>query len=93
MIVAGTGFENRATIIRRYCHDGMVAVLKREPNNPYNPNAIAVYIEVPRLFGLLARVLHQIGCIKAAAAKGLAKRIEEGLSIKAQGLKFLCSTR
>lgn len=83
VIIAGTGFHNRASIIQRYCHDGLKAVLKREPDNPHDPNAIAVFIEVPRLFGLLGRGLQQIGYIKASAAKGLAKRMDEGLVIEA----------
>jgi hypothetical protein len=84
VILAGTGFHNRASIIRRYCHDGLKAVLKREPDNPHDPNAIAVFIEVPRLFGFLGRGLQQIGYIKASAAIGLAKRMDEGLSIQAR---------
>ena len=79
VILAGTGFHNRASIIRRYCHDGLKAVLKREPDNPHDPIAISVFIEVSRLFGLLGRGLQQIGYIKASAAKGLAKRMDEGL--------------
>jgi len=84
VIIAGTGFHNRASIIQRYCHDGLKAVLKREPDNPHDPNAIAVFIEVPRLFGLLGHGLQQIGYIKASAAKGLAKRMDEGLVIQAR---------
>jgi len=88
LILAGTGFNNRAPIIRRYCHNGMKAVLKREPKNPHDSNAIAVFIEVPRLFGLLGRSLRQIGYIKAATAKSLAKRMDEGLSIQARIASF-----
>ena len=84
VILAGTGFYNRASIIQRHCRNGLKAVLKREPDNPHDPNAIAVFIEVPRLFGLLGSALQQIGYIKASAAKGLAKRIDEGLSIQAR---------
>jgi hypothetical protein len=84
VIIAGTGFNNRASIIQRHCHDVLKAVLKRKPDNPYDPNAIAVFIEVPRLLGLLGRGLQQIGYIKASAAKGLAKRMDEGLVIEAR---------
>jgi hypothetical protein len=84
VIIAGTGFYNRASIIRRHCHDDLNVVLKREPDNPHDPNAIAVFIEVPRLFGFLGRSLQQIGYIKASAAKGLAKRMDEGLVIQAR---------
>ena len=83
VIIAGTGFHNRSSLIQRYCHNGLKAVLKREPDNPHDPNAIAVFIEVPRLFGLYGRGLQQIGYIKASAAKGLAKQMDEGLAIQA----------
>lgn len=88
VIIAGTGFYNRASVILRYCHDGLKAVLKREPDNLHDPNAIAVFIEVPRLFGLIGRGLKQIGYIKASAAKGLAKQMDEGLVIQARIASF-----
>lgn len=55
-IVAGTGFEGRAVIIQRYCKEGSKVALKREPNNKHDSNSIAVYLEVPRLFGLFGTV-------------------------------------
>ncbi len=84
IILAGTGFENRPSIIRQYCKNGLDVVLKREPDNPHDPNAIAVLIEAPRLFGLLGRSLRKIGYVKASAAKSLAKRMDEGLLIQAR---------
>ena len=80
-IVAGTGFEGRADIIRKHCKDGMPVQLRRDPSNPYDPNAIAVFISVPRMFGLLGQSLTQIGYIKAAAAKGVAARIDAGTEV------------
>ena len=88
VILAGTKFENRPSIIRRHCHNGMKALLKREPDNPYDPNAIAVFIEVPRLFGLLSKCPKKIGYIKANTAKGLAKRMDGGLPIQARVIRI-----
>ncbi len=87
VILAGTSFKNRGSIIRRYCQEGIEAVLKREPDNPHDPNAIGVFIEVPRLSGLLGRSLQQIGYIKADTAKSLAKRMDAGLSIQARVIR------
>ena len=80
-IVAGTGFEGRAEVIRKHVKEGMPVQLRRDPSNPHDPNAIAVLILVPRLFGLLGQSLTQIGYIKAGAAKGLAARIDTGTEI------------
>lgn len=80
-IVAGTGFEGRAGIIRKHCKNGMPVQLRREPRNPHDPNAIAVFISTPRLFGLLGQSNTQIGYIKAAAAKGLAAKIDAGTEV------------
>jgi len=87
-IVAGTGFANtngtsRADIIRRHCKPGVSVHLVREPNNPYDKDAIAVFISRPRLFGLLGSSNAQIGYIKAGAADSLAKKIDSGLHVVA----------
>jgi HIRAN domain len=88
VIVAGTGFEGRASIIRNHCSNGQRVELRREPSNRHDPNAIAVYIEAPRLFGLLGKGLRQIGYIKAPAAGGLSKRMDEGLKVEATVASF-----
>lgn len=80
-IVAGTGFEGRAAVIRAHVRDGMPVQLRREPTNPHDPNAIAVLVSVPRLFGLLGRGLTQIGYIKARAAKGVAAKMDAGINV------------
>ncbi|MFP4462997.1 MAG: HIRAN domain-containing protein, partial [Guyparkeria sp.] len=51
-IVAGTGFEGRAPIIRRHCKVGAPVFLVRERANKHDENAVAVYMPVPRFFGL-----------------------------------------
>jgi hypothetical protein len=57
--------------------------LVREPNNPYDKDAVAVFISVPRLFGFLGNSSAQIGYIKASAADSLAKRIDTGVRVVA----------
>ena len=88
VIVAGTGFEGRASIIRNHCRNGQRVELRRQPSNRHDPNAIAVYIEAPRFFGLFGKGLRQIGYIKAPAAGGLAKRMDDGLVIQARVSSF-----
>jgi hypothetical protein len=82
-IVAGTGFEGRASLIRKHCREGLKAVLKREPSNRHDENAVAVLLEVPRLGGLLGTKLIQVGYIKANTAKSLAKKMDEGANVGA----------
>lgn len=84
-IVAGTGFKNnngsdRASIIRKYVREGTKVFLVREPDNKYDPNAVAVYITTGGLFGLGARK-KQIGYIKAKRANVIAKKLDAGESI------------
>jgi hypothetical protein len=88
VIVAGTGFEGRASIIRRHCRNGQNVSLRREPNNEHDSNAIAVCIETPVLFGLLGKRFQKIGYIKAAAADGLAEQMDRGLKVTARVASF-----
>ena len=87
-IVAGTGFEGRAEIIRKHCKNGMPVLLRRDPSNPHDSNAITVFISVPRLFGLLGQSPTQIGYIRAAAAKGLAAKIDAGTEVSGSVKSF-----
>lgn len=80
-VVAGTGFEGRASVIRKHCREGMAVVLKREPHNRHDPNAVAVYLKIPRLGGLLGAGLTQIGYIKAGTAQSLAKQMDAGVRV------------
>lgn len=73
--VVGTEYINpdgssRRYIIRRFVHEDMRVILRHEP---HDINVIAVYVRVPRLFGLLGTTLKQIGYLKANAAKGITK--------------------
>jgi hypothetical protein len=80
-VLAGTGFEGRDEIIRAHCRDGMPIILERQPDNPHDPNAVAVFIDVSRLGGLLGTSRKQIGFIKANTAKSLAKAIDSGKAV------------
>jgi hypothetical protein len=80
-IVAGTGFEGRAEIIRKHCRPGTPVSLKREPSNQHDPNAVAVSLRVPRLGGILGSSMKKIGYVKKGTAKSLARRLDEGAKI------------
>ncbi len=79
--VAGTSYEGRDRIIRSHCKNGAVVFLKRDPRNKFDENAIAVYLRVPILFGLLGSIQRQIGFVKTSAAKNLAKKMDSGVQI------------
>ena len=83
-IVAGTGFEGRGAIIRRHCKYGASILLKREFKNKHDTNAIAVYLQTSRLFGLLGHSFKKIGYIKANTAASLAKKMDSGEKITGQ---------
>jgi len=87
-IVAGTGYLNtdgseRCKIIAKHISEKMPVILKRDPDNKYDSNAIAVYINTPKLFGLIKNNQVQIGYIKAQAAKSISSRIDNGEKITA----------
>lgn len=79
-IVAGTGFEGRASLIRAHCREGSPIDLRREPTNPHDPEAIAVWMRCNLLFGLV-KTWKKIGYIKAARADGLAPKIDSGVIV------------
>ncbi|MCH4563339.1 HIRAN domain-containing protein [Halomonas sp. EGI 63088] len=81
-IVAGTGFEGRAARIRMFAHPGDAVELRREPDNPYDENAVAVYLRVRRWYTLFRPVPLQIGYLKKARAASLSKKMAEGVSIR-----------
>jgi hypothetical protein len=87
-IVAGTGFEGRDKIIKSYCKEGMTVILKRDPTNEHDSNAISVFLEIPRLFGLFGKSQKNIGFIKSTTAKALAKKMDNGVEIKAKVASF-----
>lgn len=77
-IVAGTGFEGREQYIRRFAKAGMPVVLRREPDNKYDANAIAVDMLVKRWYTFFKEVPVQIGYIKKQRAASMSKRIDSG---------------
>lgn len=79
-IVAGTYFVNndgtqRCEIIRNHCKEGQRVLLRREPDNLHDPNAIGVFLEIR---GIFSCKLQQIGYIKAGTAAHLHKRLDAG---------------
>ena len=86
--VAGTGFDKRASIIRKYCKKNMDVYLQRDPENIHDENAIIVSLLVPRIGGLFGYKLRHIGYIKAPVAKWLAKQIDSGDQIHAHVESF-----
>ncbi len=77
VVVTGTGFEGRAARIRAFCREGSEVQLRREPNNPYDADAIAVWLRCRVFFGLW-KPWGQIGYIKAARADSWAAKIDSG---------------
>ena len=76
-IVAGTGFEGRASQIRAFCRIGSEIQLRREPDNLHHPEAIAVWLRASILWGLW-RPWFQIGYIRSVVANSWAPKIDSG---------------
>jgi hypothetical protein len=65
--VAGTGFDRRASAIRRYAKRGLKVRLEREPTNAHDPNAIAVILCWKNKVG--AALEEPIGYVPASLAE------------------------
>ena len=55
--------------------------LRREPNNPHDPNAVSVWVSVP---GFLGAKLKQIGYLKKNHAARIAKVLDANHKLWAQ---------
>ncbi len=73
--VAGVTKEGRQRIVKT-CKENEPAFLRREPDNPYGDNAIAVYVERKGLFG---RTKHeQVGYVPSDDAPEIAYWMDKG---------------
>jgi hypothetical protein len=84
--VAGVSRKNqdgsdRQKYIRAYCKPGMPLILKREPDNPADSNAISVWIKA-RFLGFDGEV--QIGYLSREVAEELAPVIDGGGEVAAK---------
>ena len=67
---------DRQDYIKRYCKKNKELVLKREPKNTYDSNAIAIFIKTKIFFFKNAKF--QIGYINTDIAQRLAPYIDKG---------------
>ena len=77
-VVVDTALRNddgssRAGAIRRHCSVGRSVELRRTSDRT-GANSIAVYLRVPRFFGLLGSRMTQIGFVDAAATAAISKK-------------------
>ena len=86
-VVVGTGLRNddgssRAGVIRRHCSIGREVFLRRTSEQAV-PQSMAVYLRVPRFFGLLGSRLAQIGHLDSKVSTVMSKL---GLEEEARGV-------
>jgi hypothetical protein len=79
--VAGVSFKNpdgssRQRYIRAYCAAFTPLILRREPNNRHDKNAVAVWVSVRRFIFFESEV--QIGHLKSDLAAEIAHHIDHG---------------
>jgi hypothetical protein len=88
-IVTGTGLRNddgssRASVIRRRCTIGSEVVLRKGSATRETSPAVAVYFEIPRLFGLLRSSYAQIGYLDPQAAASMVVRLDSASEVRAR---------
>jgi hypothetical protein len=71
--------ESRQDCIRSYCRSGMRVELRREPDNPFDKNAVACWI-VARPF-LIFRHPLQIGYLPAEIAGEISRALAAGREV------------
>ena len=88
-IVVGTGLRNadgssRSRVIRRRCEIGDEVVLRKGTATGQASSSVAVYLGVPRLFGLLRPSYAQIGDLEHQAAASIAARLDSDGELRAR---------
>lgn len=69
--IAGITFNNRQVLAAK-CYKGMKLYLKREPQNRFDPNAVAIYMGVG---------IHQLGFIPKETAKSVSRILDSGRNL------------
>jgi HIRAN domain len=78
-VIAGLSHEDRYSRVIQYCHEGDEIDLQREPNHPYDPNAVRI----------LAPGGHEIGFAPRYFAEEMAPLLDEGKPYFARCTKIL----
>lgn len=73
--------RSRQKYIAAFCKRGMPLILKREPENPHDPNAIGVWIKARVLFVFTDVV--QIGYLDARTAGELTRHLDRSGKVSA----------
>ena len=87
-IVIGTGLRNadgssRSRVIRRRCAIGSEVLLRKDLATDETSHSVAVYLGIPRLFGLLRSSYAQIGYLDPQAAASIAARLDSAGEVRA----------
>ncbi|MEA5126243.1 HIRAN domain-containing protein [Xanthomonas floridensis] len=81
VLVSNANGISRQAYIAKFCRIGMPVVLHREPANPYDANAVAVFITARVLIFFSASV--QIGYLPADLAPEIARHLDQGGKVTA----------
>ena len=88
-IVTGTGLRNddgssRARVIRRRCGIGSQVILRKSPASGATSPVVAVYLPIPRFFGLLRTSYAQIGYLDSEAAAAIVAQLDASGEVHAR---------
>lgn len=67
---------SRQSHILAYCRPGLPLSFRREPDNPYDSNAVAVFINARAFFFFTSMV--KIGYLNAEVAQEIARHMDKG---------------
>jgi hypothetical protein len=73
--------SNRQKYINAFARSATPLILKREPNNPYDSNAVAVWLKARALLFFTSDV--QIGYLSAEVAGEIARYLDKGGTVSA----------
>ena len=87
--LTGTGLLNedgssRSRAIRRHCEIGRELELRRDGTALAESTGVAVFVRVPRFFGLLGHSQCKIGFVDPVAAAAVARRFASGEKVRAR---------
>ncbi|MCG8614508.1 MAG: HIRAN domain-containing protein [Pseudomonadales bacterium] len=78
--VAGVSKDGRQYIIKKHVYNGQPLWIIPEPDNPYDPNAVGVWVETKGFLGLFKQEF-QIGYLNRKIAKEISAHLRNGGSV------------
>lgn len=83
--------KNRQDIIKQHIQPGTDLIARLEPNNPVNPNAVAIWFEKKGV--LFGKTQYHLGYLSDDRAEQLAPILKKGIAVKVDVLGVTGGTK